>query len=46
MRRLLREGNGTAFVVLHVKPTDPPAFKRNIDASACRVRFRAALESG
>src|SRR5947208_9504960 len=25
--RLLREGNGTAFVVLRVKPTDPPAFK-------------------
>ena len=41
--RLLREGNGTAFVVLRVKPTDPPAFKRNFDPSACRHRFRAAL---
>jgi len=41
--RLLREGNGTAFVVLRVKPTDPPAFKRNMDPSACRNRFRAAL---
>jgi thiamine pyrophosphate-dependent acetolactate synthase large subunit-like protein len=39
--RLLREG--TAFVVLRVKPTDPPAFKRNMDPSACRNRFRAAL---
>jgi phosphonopyruvate decarboxylase len=41
--RLLREGNGTAFVVLRVKPTDPPAVKRNMDPSACRSRFRAAL---
>ncbi len=41
--RLLRAGNGTAFVVLRVKPTDPPAYKRNLDPSACRNRFRAAL---
>ena len=41
--RLLREGNGTAFVVLRVKPTYPPAFKRNMDPSACRNRFRTAL---
>jgi thiamine pyrophosphate-dependent acetolactate synthase large subunit-like protein len=41
--RLLREGNGTAFVVLRVKPTDPPAFRRNMDPAACRNRFRAAL---
>jgi phosphonopyruvate decarboxylase len=41
--RLLREGNGTAFINLRVKPTDPPAFKRNMDLSACRNRFRAAL---
>jgi len=41
--RLLREGNGTAFVVLRLRPTDPPAFKRNMDPSACRNRFRAAL---
>jgi thiamine pyrophosphate-dependent acetolactate synthase large subunit-like protein len=41
--RLLREGNGTAFVVLRVKPTDPPAFKRNMDPAACRNRFRMAL---
>jgi thiamine pyrophosphate-dependent acetolactate synthase large subunit-like protein len=43
--RLLRQGNGTAFVVLRVKPTDPPAFKRNMDPSACRNRFRGALLS-
>src|SRR6266849_5164155 len=41
--RLLREGNGTAFVVLRVKPDDPPPYKRNLDPAACRVRFRAAL---
>ena len=41
--RLLREGNGTTFVLLRVKPTDPPAFKRNMDPSACRNRFRTAL---
>ena len=31
--RLLREGNGTAFVLLRVKPTEPPPFKRNLDAA-------------
>jgi thiamine pyrophosphate-dependent acetolactate synthase large subunit-like protein len=41
--RLLREGNGTVFVLLRVKPTDPPAFKRNMDPAICRVRFRTAL---
>jgi thiamine pyrophosphate-dependent acetolactate synthase large subunit-like protein len=41
--RLLREGNGTAFVVLKVRPDDPPPFKRNMDPAACRVRFRDAL---
>src|SRR5581483_3655191 len=41
--RLLREGNGTAFVVLKVKPDDPPPFKRNLDPASCRQRFRSAL---
>jgi len=41
--RLLREGNGTALVVLKVKPDDPPAYKRNLDPASCRVRFRGAL---
>jgi thiamine pyrophosphate-dependent acetolactate synthase large subunit-like protein len=41
--RLLRAGNGTAFVLVRVKPTDPPAVKRNMDPAACRHRFRAAL---
>jgi thiamine pyrophosphate-dependent acetolactate synthase large subunit-like protein len=41
--RLLRDGNGTAFVVLRVRPTDPPAYKRNMDPAFCRNRFRSAL---
>jgi len=41
--RLIREGNGTAFVLLRVKPTEPPAYKRNLDPAECRVRFRMAL---
>ncbi len=44
--RLLREGNGTAFVLLRVKPTDPPAHKRTLDPSSCRNRFRGALQGG
>jgi thiamine pyrophosphate-dependent acetolactate synthase large subunit-like protein len=44
--RLLREGNGTAFVLLRVAPTDPPAYKRNFDLAACRHRFRTALLGG
>jgi phosphonopyruvate decarboxylase len=41
--RLLREGNGTAFVVLRVRPDDPPPYKRNMEPASCRVRFRGAL---
>ena len=42
--RLLHEGNGTSFVNLRVRPTEPAEFKRNFDASLCRDRFRAALQ--
>ena len=41
--RLLREGNGTSFVLLRVKPTDPPSHKRSFDPALERLRFRAAL---
>jgi phosphonopyruvate decarboxylase len=41
--RLIREGNATAFVLLRVKPTEPPAYKRDLDPAACRVRFRTNL---
>jgi thiamine pyrophosphate-dependent acetolactate synthase large subunit-like protein len=44
--RLIREGNGTAFVLLRVKPTEPPAYKRNFDLAECRVRFKTALGVG
>lgn len=40
---LLRAGNGACFVLLRVKPTDPPAVKRLLDPGACRVRFRQSL---
>lgn len=41
--RLIRESNAPVFVVLRVRPGDPPAYKRNLDAAACRTRFRNAL---
>jgi thiamine pyrophosphate-dependent acetolactate synthase large subunit-like protein len=41
--RLLRAGNGTAFVVLRVAPAEPPSYKRDFDPAACRNRFRSAL---
>jgi hypothetical protein len=41
--RLLREGNGTSFVLVRVATSPPPKFKRNLDPSSCRDRFRAAL---
>ena len=41
--RLLREGNGAAFVLLRVKPTEPPPFRRNFDACSQRARFHMAL---
>ena len=40
--RLIREGNGASFVLLRVKPTEPPAYKRDLDPATCRTRFRAA----
>src|SRR5437763_10469120 len=41
--RFIREGNGTGFVLLRVKPTEPPVSARNFDAAFCRDRFRMAL---
>ncbi len=41
--RMLRQSNGTAFVVLRVRPDSPPAFKRQLNAAVTRVRFRSAL---
>jgi hypothetical protein len=43
--RLLREGNGTSFVLIRVAASPPPKFKRNLDPAWCRDRFRVALSS-
>jgi phosphonopyruvate decarboxylase len=43
--RFIREGNSAGFVLLRVKPTEPPHFKRNFDAAFCRDRFRRNLQS-
>lgn len=40
--RLIREGNGASFVLLRVKPTEPPTYKRDLDPANARTRFRAA----
>jgi len=40
--RLIREGNGASFVLLRVKPTEPPAYKRDLDPATCRTRLRGA----
>jgi pyruvate/2-oxoacid:ferredoxin oxidoreductase beta subunit len=44
--RLIREGNGATFVLLRVKPTEPPAYKRDLDPLTCRIRFRGATLQG
>jgi hypothetical protein len=44
--RSLRESNGVSFVLLRVKPTDPAKYVRNLDANACRTRFRTHLDVG
>jgi thiamine pyrophosphate-dependent acetolactate synthase large subunit-like protein len=41
--RLLREGNGTAFVLLRVNAGEPPDYKRIWDPVANRNQFRAGL---
>ena len=41
--RMLRESNGSSFVLLKVRPGEPPPFKRDLHAGASRVRFRTTL---
>ena len=41
--RLIRDGNGTSFVLMRVKPTESPPHKRDLDPATERLRFRAAL---
>ncbi len=38
--KMLRESNGSCFVLLRVKPTDGPKVKRLMDPAASRIRFR------
>jgi thiamine pyrophosphate-dependent acetolactate synthase large subunit-like protein len=44
--RLIREPNAASFVLLRVKPTDPPGDQRRLEPTGGRVRFRAALLGG
>jgi phosphonopyruvate decarboxylase len=41
--RMLREANGTSFVLLRVSPEEPPPYRRLMEPDAARVRFRMAL---
>ena len=41
--RLIRDGNGTSFVLVRVAPTESPPHKRDLDPATERLRFRAAL---
>ena len=41
--RLIREGNGTSFVLVRVMPNESPPHKRDLDPTMERLRFRAAL---
>jgi thiamine pyrophosphate-dependent acetolactate synthase large subunit-like protein len=44
--RLIREANAASFVLLRVRPTEPPVYRRLLDPAAVRVHFRAALLEG
>lgn len=41
--KALRQGNGTAFVLLRATQDEAPSVSRNMDAAFCRTRFREAL---
>ena len=41
--RLVRDGNGTSFVLMRVRPTESPPHKRDLDPATERIRFRTAL---
>jgi thiamine pyrophosphate-dependent acetolactate synthase large subunit-like protein len=42
--RMLRESNGTCFVLLRVKPEDGPKFKRDMDPGTTRIRFLQGMK--
>ena len=41
--RLIREGNGTSFVLMRVRPNESPPHKRDLDPTSEKLRFRRAL---
>ena len=41
--QLLRQGNGTVFLLLRVNTGEPPVYKRIWDPAVSRAQFRAAL---
>ena len=43
--KVLRQSNGTSFVLLRVDHSPPPKRKRNLQASEAKARFRSALLS-
>ena len=44
--RLIREGNGTSFVLMRVQPNESPPHKRDLDPTSEKLRFRSALIDG
>lgn len=44
--RLIREGNGTSFVLMRVRPNESPPHKRDLDPTTEKIRFRSALLAG
>jgi phosphonopyruvate decarboxylase len=40
---LIRQMDAPSFVLLKVKPTDPPKIRRSLDAAWAKNRFREAL---
>jgi phosphonopyruvate decarboxylase len=43
--RMLRESNGTCFMLLRVKPEDGPKYKRDMDPASTRVRFLLGMKA-
>lgn len=42
-QRMLRETEGSAFILMRVKTSPPPTIKRMMDPPGMRLRFRQAL---
>src|SRR5690606_28602084 len=40
---LIRSGNSSSFILLKVKPTDPPKVRRSLDAALSRLQFIEGL---